>query len=578
MVVALAAAVLMASAPATAGDGTRFPSYTGDEFNELFTTAPLEGLAPPGPAPHITGSADTDERIRAIAERRGYVRRPLATSLVWVDGHRLQPAAAAAWEELQAEAARAGHPLRLLAGYRSVASQRSIFLHGLDGSSDAAIDKTLRRAAPPGYSKHHTGYAVDISQSGWSAVSFDHSPGGRWLAADDYRNAKRFGFIPSYPPDASRQGPEPEPWEWTYVGVDVARCGAFHLGYPSGEAAANPTGTVYDLETCGDLVISRGAVAYYLAATMGLEGGGDAFSDDDGTVYEEAVDAIAAAGLTSGCDPPARDRFCPRESITRGEMAALLNRALDLPPAGGDLFSDDAGSPLEEAIERAAAAGVITSCNPPAGDRFCPDEPVVRFDLLAFLARGFTLPPRPGDHEGAFMDDDGSVFEADIEWLARTGITRGCNPPLEDRFCPDGAVTRGEMAAFLARALELEDGPAGTFTDTGGSVHAGEIAALAEAGITAGCNPPEGDRFCPGEVVTRAQIAAFLVRALELGASGGAFSDTHGHLFETEISALAEAGVTRGCNPPVGDRFCPDESVTRAQLAALLRRGFDAGS
>ena len=52
-----------------------------------------------------------------------------------------------------------------------------------------------------------------------------------------------------------------------------------------------------------------------------------------------------------------------------------------------------------------------------------------------------------------FTDTSGSVFENDIEWLATTGITRGCNPPVNDQFCPTGHVTRGQMAAFLHRAL-----------------------------------------------------------------------------------------------------------------------------
>ena len=55
-----------------------------------------------------------------------------------------------------------------------------------------------------------------------------------------------------------------------------------------------------------------------------------------------------------------------------------------------------------------------------------------------------------------FVDDDGSVFEADIAKLAAAGITLGCNPPTNDRFCPDSAVKRGQMASFLARALNLD--------------------------------------------------------------------------------------------------------------------------
>lgn len=112
-----------------------------------------------------------------------------------------------------------------------------------------------------------------------------------------------------------------------------------------------------------------------------------------------------------------------------------------------------------------------------------------------------------------FRDDDGSVFESDIVWLADSGITRGCNPPTNDRFCPDDLVTRGQMAAFLVRALNLPPADGETFSDDDGSVFEGAIEALADAGVTRGCNPPANDRFCPNDPVSRAQMAAFLHRA-----------------------------------------------------------------
>jgi hypothetical protein len=112
-----------------------------------------------------------------------------------------------------------------------------------------------------------------------------------------------------------------------------------------------------------------------------------------------------------------------------------------------------------------------------------------------------------------FTDDDGSVFEADIIWLSAAGITKGCNPPENDRFCPGDPVTRGQMAAFLTRAFNLPPGP-DRFVDDEGSVFEADINALAEAGITKGCNPPENDRFCPDDRVTRGQMAAFLHRAI----------------------------------------------------------------
>ena len=179
---------------------------------------------------------------------------------------------------------------------------------------------------------------------------------------------------------------------------------------------------------------------------------------------------------------------------------------------------------------------------------------------------------------GSFSDDEGSVHEGDIEAIAAAGITKGCNPPANDRFCPDSSVTRGEMAAFLRRALEgaLPVGSSTAFADTAGSVFASDIGWLAATGVTKGCNPPANDRFCPDSSVTRGQMAAFLRRALEGTLSAGSstdFTDDDGSVFESDIEWLAATGVTKGCNPPANDRFCPDDEVTRAQMASFLVRG-----
>ncbi|MPZ54300.1 MAG: hypothetical protein GEU79_16485 [Acidimicrobiia bacterium] len=175
---------------------------------------------------------------------------------------------------------------------------------------------------------------------------------------------------------------------------------------------------------------------------------------------------------------------------------------------------------------------------------------------------------------GRFVDDDNSVHEADIEAIAAEGITIGCNPPTNDRFCPEESVTRGEMAAFLVRGLELNASSDDVFTDDDGSVFEADIQALAAMGITTGCNPPENDRFCPEDAVTRGQMAAFLVRGLELDASSqDFFTDDDGNIFEADIQALAVARIALGCNPPDNDRFCPNEEVTRAEMASFLVRG-----
>jgi len=146
-----------------------------------------------------------------------------------------------------------------------------------------------------------------------------------------------------------------------------------------------------------------------------------------------------------------------------------------------------------------------------------------------------------------------TVFGGDIVWLATESITHGCSAT---SYCPTDPVTRGQMAAFLVRALHLTDPGTADFVDDDESIFEDDIAKLATAGITAGCNPPANDRFCPDDPVTRGQMAAFLVRALHLTDPGTAdFVDDDRSIFEDDIAKLATAGITAGCNPPANDRF-----------------------
>ncbi|MGH3666652.1 MAG: S-layer homology domain-containing protein, partial [Acidimicrobiia bacterium] len=186
--------------------------------------------------------------------------------------------------------------------------------------------------------------------------------------------------------------------------------------------------------------------------------------------------------------------------------------------------------------------------------------------------------PLPLAFHGLFFDDDDSVFHEAIERLGASGITRGCNPPFNDAFCPEDAVTRGQMAAFLIRALGYtDDGGGDQFTDDNGHVFEAAIDRLSTAGVTLGCNPPANTKFCPDRPVTRGQMAAFLVRALGYTNDGGGnhFSDDNRSVFESAIDRLATAGVTLGCNPPANTKFCPDVPVTRGQMAAFLTRALD---
>ncbi|NOX23524.1 MAG: S-layer homology domain-containing protein, partial [Actinobacteria bacterium] len=192
------------------------------------------------------------------------------------------------------------------------------------------------------------------------------------------------------------------------------------------------------------------------AATAGTTFAGT-FSDDDGNVHEANIEAIAAADITRGCNPPTNDLYCPEVSVTRGQMAAFLNRALTLPGTTEDFFSDDDGSAFENDINRMAAAGITKGCNPPANDRFCPDGKVTREQMAALLTRAFEYTDDGGG--GLFTDTAGSTFSSDIDKLATAGVTLGCNPPDNDRFCPSDLVQRDQMASFLTRALGLSPIP-----------------------------------------------------------------------------------------------------------------------
>src|SRR5690606_12476842 len=160
------------------------------------------------------------------------------------------------------------------------------------------------------------------------------------------------------------------------------------------------------------------------------------------------------------------------------------------------------GLPACPLVARPPRSGVGLPC---AAVRLSPDQPVTRGQMAAFLVRALDLPPA----DTTFADTKGHTFAADIAALARSGITRGCGP---DRFCPDQPVTRGQMAAFLVRALRLPPAHT-TVADPKARPFAADTAALARSGITRGCGP---DRFCPDQPVTRGQMAAFLVRALRL--------------------------------------------------------------
>ncbi|HEX2153447.1 MAG TPA: S8 family serine peptidase [Acidimicrobiia bacterium] len=199
-----------------------------------------------------------------------------------------------------------------------------------------------------------------------------------------------------------------------------------------------------------------------------------------------------------------------------------------------------------------------------------------QFSITTVTAAEPPAPPPPGEPPSFDDVPDDHLFHQEITWLAEQGITRGCNPPANDLFCPDDSVTRGQMAAFLNRALDLASTTEDFFVDDDSSVFEGDINRLAAADITRGCNPPANDEYCPGDTLSRAQMATFMMRGFGFadGAGSDLFVDDDGNIHEDAIDIIGTADVTRGCNPPANDMFCPDEDITRGQMAAFLFRAF----
>jgi hypothetical protein len=163
-----------------------------------------------------------------------------------------------------------------------------------------------------------------------------------------------------------------------------------------------------------------------------------------------------------------------------------------------------------------------------------------------------------------FHDIGATSFQADIAWVAERGITVGCGAFV---YCPTQQVTRGQMASFLVRALHLPSTTTDFFSDDETSVHEADINALRAAGLTSGCG---ATTYCPTQQVTRAQMASFLVRALDLPSSTtDYFSDDETSIHEADINAFAKAGLTYGCG---GGKYCPAAGVTRGEMAAFLHR------
>lgn len=168
---------------------------------------PLESLG-------ISREALLERKLREYAEAD--ILQQVGTAR---DGrpHRLTPPAASAWHALEQAALADGISLFIVSAFRSFARQDEIFRNKL--TDGLAIDEILAVSAPPGFSEHHTGRAVDLSTPGCPSLTaeFANTPAFAWLA----EHAGNFGFYLSYPP-GNASGYDYEPWHWCFEPADAS--------------------------------------------------------------------------------------------------------------------------------------------------------------------------------------------------------------------------------------------------------------------------------------------------------------------------------------------------------------------
>ncbi|MEI6728717.1 MAG: M15 family metallopeptidase [bacterium] len=211
-------------------DPALYKNFTGPQFKDFYNSFQYTKVTPPSSTPSITGNPQADARVAQLAQTRGYLRRneAIQSGLIFVDGQKLQPEARQSWLSMKSAAANDGIKLVLVSGFRSVDDQRSLFLEDFGskfnsdqvvaGQADSFVNSILVTRSIPGFSRHHTGYTLDVGCNSTDLLPFGATACFTWMSQYNYLNSKRFGFIPSYPPGAGLQGPDPEPWEFVWVG------------------------------------------------------------------------------------------------------------------------------------------------------------------------------------------------------------------------------------------------------------------------------------------------------------------------------------------------------------------------
>jgi hypothetical protein len=270
---------------------------------------------------------------------------------------------------------------------------------------------------------------------------------------------------------------------------------------------------------------------------------------------------------------------------TESNLPDLAGAGTEFSGPGGLLYVVEAASAIYGTVAPGATGSctatgtcIVVTVNDP------PSRPVQHWDAQLQEALFVGVPKTWTLHLGESFPDvpTGNLFYRFIETLFHTGVTGGC---AGGNYCPVNPVTRAQMAVFLLKskfgAAHIPPPCTGTvFTDvpcTGGAFDPW-IEELASLAITGGCG---GGLYCPGNTVTRQQMAVFLLKALEGSTYDppdctGIFDDvpcTPGTGFSDWIEDLAGRQITGGCSvtPPL---YCPTNPNNRGQMAVFLVKTF----
>jgi hypothetical protein len=223
---------------------------------------------------------------------------------------------------------------------------------------------------------------------------------------------------------------------WQWVDINDLPSGTFTL-----RANVDPYGFFLEENESNQCAWARLSWTSGSSAVSVLDRGRTCVNDWSDSKFASDIAWLWQTGITVGCAP---DLYCTNNVVRRDQMATFLRRAKNLPATTRDYFTDDNGNKHESSINRLAASGITRGCS---DTRFCPSGVVTREQMASFLDRAFNLPPTT---QNFFTDDDDSIHHGAINRVAAAGITVGCGGT---NFCPKGHVTRGQMAAFLRRAM-----------------------------------------------------------------------------------------------------------------------------